>query len=100
MAQQYSSYIAVLLGESGDPAFANRFKEVIKPLLGRFVLPSEGVSKAEGHIIEEFYLSGIVAAVQAWIADGNRLPIDQFVYLILRTALPGSADATSRASGR
>ena len=48
LSRKYSSYIAVLLGDNGDPAFANRFKEAVKPLVGRFVLPVEGVSEPMG----------------------------------------------------
>jgi len=87
LSRQYSSYIAVLLGDNGDPAFANRFKEAVKPLVRRFVLPVEGITGSEGRIVEEFYLSGLVAAIRAWLADDDPLPIDQLVNLIMSMVL-------------
>lgn len=87
MAQESNSYTKVLLGDHGDPAFARRFKEVISPLLDRFVLPQEGLGEQERHVMREFYLSGLLAAMRTWLSEESPMPIDQLVNLITRTVL-------------
>ncbi len=76
-----------LLGPHGDPSFARRFKEIIAPLIDRFIMPTDALDPREAAIVREFYLSGLVAVISAWIADKDPLPINQFILLILRTVL-------------
>ncbi|MBM6774342.1 TetR/AcrR family transcriptional regulator [Olsenella profusa] len=87
LAQRYRGYFAVLIGEQGDPTFSRRFKEVVAPLLERFVLPAEGLTEAERHILLEFYLSGIVAAVSTWLSEDEPMSIDQLISLIVGEVL-------------
>ncbi|HIZ45831.1 MAG TPA: TetR/AcrR family transcriptional regulator [Candidatus Olsenella pullistercoris] len=87
MAQEYRGYFDVLIGEHGDPTFVRRFKEVIAPLLERFVLPADGLGEPERHVLLEFYYSGITAAVSAWLSEQDQLSIDQFIGLIVREVL-------------
>ena len=87
MAQEYRGYFEVLIGEKGDPTFSRRFKEVVAPLLERFVLPSEGLTQQESHVLLEFYLSGIVAAVSTWLSEPDPMSIDQLIDLIVREVL-------------
>ena len=87
MAQEYRGYFGVLIGEHGDPAFVRRFKEAIAPLLERFVLPAEGLSAPERHVLLEFYYSGIVAAVSAWLSEEDQMPIEQLINLIVGEVL-------------
>ena len=87
LAQRYRGYFEVLIGEKGDPTFSRRFKEVVAPLLERFVLPSEGLTQQESHVLLEFYLSGIVAAVSTWLSEPDPMSIDQLIDLIVREVL-------------
>lgn len=87
LAQRYRGYFAVLIGEQGDPSFSRRFKEVVAPLLERFVLPPEGLTEPERHVLLEFYLSGIVAAVSTWLSEGEPMSIDQLISLIVGQVL-------------
>lgn len=87
LAQRYRGYFAVLIGERGDPSFSRRFKEVLAPLLERFVLPPEGLTGPERHVLLEFYLSGIVAAVSTWLSEEEPMSIDQLIDLIVGQVL-------------
>lgn len=87
MTGQLRRYTAVLLGEHGDPAFARRLKDIIWPLLDRFVLPAEGMGEQDERVVREFYLSGLLAAIRAWSAEDDPMPIDRLIGLVLRTVL-------------
>ena len=87
MAQRYRGYFEVLIGEQGDPTFGRRFKEAVAPLLERFVLPADGLTPAESHVLLEFYLSGIVAAVSTWLGEDDPMPVDQLINLIVSQVL-------------
>lgn len=87
MAQQYRGYFEVLLGEHGDPAFTRRFKEAVAPLLERFVLPADELTPQQAHVLLEFYLSGIVAAVSTWLSEPDPMPVDGLIDLIVREIL-------------
>lgn len=87
LAQHSRSYFAVLIGEQGDPSFSRRFKEVLAPLLERFVLPPDGLTESERHVLLEFYLSGIVAAVSTWLSEGEPMSVDQLIGLIVSQVL-------------
>ena len=87
MAEQYDAYITVLLGEHGDPSFAARLKEIISPVLDRFILPAEGLSAQQREILLEFYLSGLLAAINTWLSESEQMPIDQFVDLVITHVL-------------
>lgn len=83
MAQRCRGYFEVLVGERGDPTFVRRFKEVLAPLLERFVLPADGLAPQEARVLLEFYLSGIVAAVSTWLSEDEPMSIDQLIDLIV-----------------
>ena len=90
MAREYRPYIRVLLGPGADPAFAERLKDTIWPLIDRFVMPAAGRSLDEGDrvIVRSFYLDGLLAAVRAWLMDDDPMPIDRLIGLLVRTVVP------------
>ena len=87
MAQEYRGYFEVLLGEHGDPAFTRRFKEAVAPLLERFVLPADELTPQQAHVLLEFYLSGIVAAVSTWLSEPEPMSVESLIELIVREVL-------------
>lgn len=91
LAQRFSTYMPKLL--SSDPSFSERLKEIIAPLLDRFILPSRNLSEDERHIVREFYASGVLSAITAWMAvePRDRLPIDRLIALIVNTVGCGGA---------
>jgi AcrR family transcriptional regulator len=87
MTQDSRKSTRAFLGPHGDPTFTRRFKEIIAPLVDRFVMPAGRLGPRESAVVREFYLSGLVAVISAWIVDEDPMPIDQFILLILRTVL-------------
>ena len=89
LTQRYETYMPKLIGGPyGDPRFAEQLKEVMAPLLDRFILPPSGLTEEQRHVLREFYLSGLLAAISAWVGNHNRMPIDQLIGLIV-TAVVG-----------
>ncbi|MDO4849958.1 MAG: TetR/AcrR family transcriptional regulator [Coriobacteriia bacterium] len=88
MAADWRRYTEVLLGQNGDPAFVERLKETLRPLVERFVLPAKGLDGQAGRVVSEFYLSGILAAVRAWLAEEDPMPIDALIRIVVGTVFP------------
>ncbi|MBM6675666.1 TetR/AcrR family transcriptional regulator [Olsenella uli] len=86
LAQRSRDYTRVLLGPHGDPAFSDRLKRIISPLVDRFFLPGDETDARTRAIVREFYLSGILAIIRIWTADDDPMPIDQLIQIVLRIA--------------
>lgn len=84
LAQRSRDYTRVLLGPHGDPAFSDRLKQIISPLVDRFFLPEVQLDEQASDIVREFYLSGILAIIRTWTADEDPMPIDQLIQLVMR----------------
>ncbi len=82
LMQTHSQYANILLSDRGDPRFTSRLKEIILPLLMRYFLPSEGHDAYQMALLSEFYLSGLLSAVQYWLAN-PKLPLDAFIRFIV-----------------
>ncbi len=80
----HAEYGAVLLSSRGDPRFAARFKELLAPVLRRYVLAGAGFSPAESELLLEYHLSGLQAMLARWLQDPGRTSLEQFVGLVLR----------------
>lgn len=83
LAQRYEAYMPQLMGPHGDPAFAQRIKEILGPLPDRFILPADGLDDQQRAIMREFYLSGLLASITAWMERPDRMPIERFVQLVV-----------------
>ncbi len=78
LMQTHSHYATVLLSDRGDPRFVSRLKELILPLLNRYFISPEGHDDYQMALLSEFYLSGLLAAVQYWLSN-PKLPLDTFI---------------------
>lgn len=89
LAQSYERgrVISRLLGDNGDPHFRARFKELIWPLVEVYLNPADSLSPAEERFVKEFYLSGLLAVITAWLEDGGSMPIDELIQLIMHKVL-------------
>lgn len=84
LAQRFEGYMPRLM--AGDPTFGDRMKAIIAPLLDRFILPGVGLTPHERTVMREFYLAGILAAINAWVASPESMPIDRFISLMVLAA--------------
>ena len=88
LTQRYETYMPKLIGSPyGDPAFTEKLKGILAPLLDRFILPAQGLTHEQRHVLREFYLSGLLAAITAWVGNPQRMPIDQLIALIVGAVL-------------
>ena len=87
LAQRSRDYTRVLLGPHGDPAFTQRLKQVISPLVDRFFLPGEELGDQGERIAREFYLSGILATIRIWTSEDDPMPIEQLIELVMHIVL-------------
>ena len=87
LAQRSRDYTRVLLGPHGDPAFSDRLKEIISPLVDRFFLPEAELDEQARRVVREFYLSGILAIIRTWTAEEQPMPIDQLITLLMQMVL-------------
>lgn len=95
LAQRFDGFMPRLM--SGDPTFSDRMKEIIAPLLDRFILPDNVTDPMEQGILREFYLSGILGAINTWMLAPERIPIERLIELIVGTALIGRSHAEAGA---
>ena len=87
LAQQFDGFLPRLL--ASDPSFGDKLKVIIAPLLDRFILPATGLSEPEQDVLREFYLSGLLAAINTWMNEAHDIPIARLIELILST-VPGA----------
>lgn len=84
LAQRFATYMPKLL--TSDPSFSARLKVIIAPLLDRFILPARNLSEEERYLVREFYTSGVLSAITAWMMTdpAERMPIDRLIALIVK----------------
>ncbi|MDM8301810.1 TetR/AcrR family transcriptional regulator [Collinsella tanakaei] len=81
LAQRFDGYMPRLI--AGDPSFGDRLKEIIAPLLDRFIIHDADLSETEQTIVREFYLSGLLGAITTWMASPNGTSISRLIELIV-----------------
>ena len=61
---------------------------MITPLLDRFILNEAALTEDERRLLREFYASGLLASINAWMTAPDRIPLSAFIDLIVGTVLP------------
>jgi AcrR family transcriptional regulator len=79
--EQNSKYYSVLLGDNGDPAFASKLKNSIKPMLKQ-ALPVNKFKPIELDFILEYVLSGMIGIMSYWFRQNKVLPSEHLIALI------------------
>ena len=82
--EKNNQYYSVLLGDKGDPAFASKLKNAIKPNLMSVFAEKEGVNLTELDYIIEFTLSSMIGIMSYWFTQPNRLSNEELFELIGR----------------
>lgn len=83
LAQRFDGYMPRLI--AGDPTFSDRMKAIMAPLLDRFIIPSGVLDPHEQSILREFYLSGILGAINTWMTARGEVPLERLIELIVGT---------------
>jgi hypothetical protein len=80
--EENGKYYSVLLGDKGDPAFASRLKEAVKPLLLSELSKQSNLPENELDYILEFMLSSMIGILSYWFKKGKSLPPEKLLGLI------------------
>lgn len=80
--QMNKKYYAILLGDQGDPRFASRLKNSLKPLILKEFNNKLQRSHLEMDYILEYTLSAMIGIMSYWFLQEDKLPKDQLLDLI------------------
>jgi len=75
-----SQYLYILLGNNGNPAFANKLKNALRPKIYHELNLQENNIQAEYMI--EFALSAILGTVTHWFERNKDIPIEELIKII------------------
>ena len=82
--EKNNNYYSVLLGDSGDPAFASKLKNSIKPMRMTEFTKDPNLNQEELDYILEYTLSAMIGIMSYWFSQTNKLPHDKLHALIMR----------------
>lgn len=82
--EKNSKYYSALLGDSGDPAFASKLKNSIKPTIMKVFADQPNVDQTELDYIMEYTLSAMIGIMSYWFKQSNTLPSEKLLELIYR----------------
>ena len=98
--QRYAPYYTVLLGEQGDPRFAGKLKQRVKPsLLGLYAHEASSVQMHREYLIE-YVLSGMIGVMVHWHRQETPMPIADLLTLMQRVMTQGVMNELLMANGR
>jgi AcrR family transcriptional regulator len=87
--KQNNKYYSVLLGEKGDPAFASKLKNLIKPMIMQVFVDKPNVNKKELDFILEYTLSAMIGIMSYWFKQHDALSNTELHELINRLMTQG-----------
>lgn len=82
--EQNSKYYSVLLGDNGDPAFASKLKNSIKPTIMKVFPDKSKVDQMELDYIMEYTLSAMIGIMSYWFKQTDAISSDKLLELIYR----------------
>lgn len=82
MYEQNEKYYSVLLGDNGDPSFASKLKNAIKPLLKKALTPQVKLNDVEFDFILEYILSSMISLMSYWFKNDKILPVEKLIFLM------------------
>ncbi len=81
-----SEYVIVLLGPKGDPAFAEKAKHALRPLVMSNIknqtLPLGTITPENEELIFEYISSTILNMIHFYLKSGNQTPLEEFIITI------------------
>ncbi|PKM71854.1 MAG: TetR/AcrR family transcriptional regulator [Firmicutes bacterium HGW-Firmicutes-16] len=79
-----NKYYSILLGERGDPAFASKLKNSIKPIIMQVFYDKTNVDRKELDYILEYTLSAMIGTMSYWFNQSDTLTNEKLHELINR----------------
>lgn len=88
--QQHAPYYAVLLGDRGDPAFAGKLKQHLKPVLRQLIPQASPHDRVAQEIALEYVLSALLGVMGYWHQHAPEMPIAALLQLMHRLMTTGA----------
>ncbi|MFC4713523.1 TetR/AcrR family transcriptional regulator [Planococcus dechangensis] len=86
---QHSKYLAVLLGDHGDPAFQAKTKRSMKPLMKEVLLKQGAKDDFELDYTLEYALSAMIGVLSYWFNQEHAPPLENLMELLGRLSTEG-----------
>ncbi len=80
--EKNNHYYSVLLGNSGDPAFASKLKDSIKPMIMKELANEVNIDLKTLDYILEYTLSAMIGIMSYWFRQTDRLSNDELHEII------------------
>lgn len=80
--EQNAKYYSVLLGDKGDPAFASRLKNSIKPIIMKSLEDKSDTDIEDMEYILEYTLSAMIGVMSYWFTKEDKSYRDRLFKLI------------------
>ncbi|MGL5348734.1 MAG: TetR-like C-terminal domain-containing protein [Peptostreptococcaceae bacterium] len=80
--EENEKYYSILLGDNGDPAFASKLKNSIKPLLKEALVAQVKLSELEFDFVLEYILSSMIGIMSYWFKKDKTLPADRLIFIL------------------
>lgn len=80
--EQNDNYYSVLLGDNGDPAFASKLKNSIKPMIREILSTQVQLNEVELDFILEYMLSSMISIMSYWFKKDKILPAEKLISLM------------------
>lgn len=91
--RKHSRHMNVMFGEHGSPRFKRKFKNKIKQILYEAIYrdAQKEASSLKAEYLLEFYVSGLLNALQLWHSNREDFPVQQFGELMYEIFTNGAA---------
>lgn len=80
--EQNAKYYSVLLGEKGDPAFASKLKNTVKPILMGELTHNTSIDNTRIDYVLEYILTAMIGMMSYWFSQKNPIPKEELYDLI------------------
>jgi AcrR family transcriptional regulator len=87
--EQNAKYYSVLLGDKGDPAFASKLKNSIKPTVMKALKDKPDIDKEDMEYILEYTLSAMIGVMSYWFRKEGTSSRDHLFKLIHELMVDG-----------
>lgn len=87
--QRYAPYYTVLLGEQGDPRFAGKLKQRVKPKLLELYAHHPADVQIQREYLIEYVLSGMIGVMVHWHRQEAPMPVADLLALMQRVMTQG-----------
>lgn len=80
--EKSSEFYFILLGDRGDPAFASKLKNSLKPMISQEFMRKSDIDLEELDFILEYLLSAMIGIMSYWFKQNEKYPKEKLLILM------------------